>query len=439
MSRSRRFPPSPEHYPFFYGWVVVAAGTLGVLSSIPGQTMGVSVFTPRLMEALSLSSTQLSIAYAIGTVGSGLLLVLAGRLIDQFGVRRAMVVVCICYPLTLLFLASTGISAEAVSSILGSGSHTAVAMAVITIGFFLLRFIGQGLSALVPRVMIGKWFERRRGLAVGVSGIFVSFGFGYAPVFLNTLVHAYGWRGAYGALALMVGAGMGFVAWAFYHEQPEDFGLLKDGRHPESGEEPHPLDLVRDFTLREARRSYEFWVYSLGLASQGLIMTGLTFHILAIAEQAGLTEKQGLSIFLPMAMISVVTNLSAGWVGDRTKLKYLLMLQMATLTLGTVSTAKFGSFPWRCMVIAGFGMAGGLFGNLMGVAWARFYGTLYLGAISGQNMSIMVIMSAGGPLLFAASFGMTGSFSVGLLLGACLPVIIFAAAAFSGNPQHRQR
>ena len=167
MSRSRRFPPSPERYPFFYGWVIVAVGTLGVVSSIPGQTMGVSVFAPRLMEALRLSSTQLSIAYGIGTVASGLFLVRAGRLVDRFGVRRAMIFASVCSALALLFLSSSGIVAEGVSSALGSGTHTAVAMIVITLGFFFLRFFGQGMSAMVPRVMIGKWFHRRRGLAVG--------------------------------------------------------------------------------------------------------------------------------------------------------------------------------------------------------------------------------------------------------------------------------
>ena len=41
--------------PFFYGWVVLAFGTLAVVFSIPGQTMGVSVFTDSLLEATGLS------------------------------------------------------------------------------------------------------------------------------------------------------------------------------------------------------------------------------------------------------------------------------------------------------------------------------------------------------------------------------------------------
>ena len=45
------YPFSPARLPFFYGWVVVVATTLGLIASIPGQTMGFSVFADILIEA----------------------------------------------------------------------------------------------------------------------------------------------------------------------------------------------------------------------------------------------------------------------------------------------------------------------------------------------------------------------------------------------------
>ena len=65
--------------PFYYGWLIWVFSTLGILISIPGQTMGMAVFTDHLIEALHLSRTQLSMAYLIGTVGSSLFLTRAGR------------------------------------------------------------------------------------------------------------------------------------------------------------------------------------------------------------------------------------------------------------------------------------------------------------------------------------------------------------------------
>ncbi|HCE06906.1 MAG TPA: hypothetical protein DEQ62_11315, partial [Verrucomicrobiales bacterium] len=45
-----RTPFAPSACPFFYGWVIVFAATIGTIASIPGQTMGFTVFTDVLME-----------------------------------------------------------------------------------------------------------------------------------------------------------------------------------------------------------------------------------------------------------------------------------------------------------------------------------------------------------------------------------------------------
>lgn len=54
---------------------------------MPGQTIGVSVFTEPLLVALQLTRDQLSLAYMAATIGSSLLLPWAGALYDRWGVR----------------------------------------------------------------------------------------------------------------------------------------------------------------------------------------------------------------------------------------------------------------------------------------------------------------------------------------------------------------
>jgi hypothetical protein len=76
-----------RNLPFYYGWVVLVVGSLGVLASIPGQTMGVSVFTDHLIGALKISRVGLSTAYMIGTLSSSLLIPFAGILYDRWGAR----------------------------------------------------------------------------------------------------------------------------------------------------------------------------------------------------------------------------------------------------------------------------------------------------------------------------------------------------------------
>ena len=65
-------------------WIFSA---LGLLLSVPGQTMGMAVFTDYFIEVFSLSRTELSLAYLFGTLGSALLLTRAGRWFDVHGGR----------------------------------------------------------------------------------------------------------------------------------------------------------------------------------------------------------------------------------------------------------------------------------------------------------------------------------------------------------------
>lgn len=66
MKRHCNKPFPPSKFPFFYGWVILAAGTIGILMSIPGQTMGVSVFIESLLSDMQINRNNLSLAYQIG-------------------------------------------------------------------------------------------------------------------------------------------------------------------------------------------------------------------------------------------------------------------------------------------------------------------------------------------------------------------------------------
>jgi hypothetical protein len=48
---SENWPFQPSKTPFFYGWIILLFSTLGILFSIPGQTIGLAVFTDSFIDA----------------------------------------------------------------------------------------------------------------------------------------------------------------------------------------------------------------------------------------------------------------------------------------------------------------------------------------------------------------------------------------------------
>ena len=371
--------------------------------------MGVGVFTDDLIKALGLTRTQLSLAYMLGTITSSFVLPYAGRLIDRIGTRIMVVISSLGLGASLLLLSFS----DRLAHITGQRSFY-LSIIVIFVCFMFVRFFGQGCLTVTSRVTLGKWFNHRRGRAVAISGIFVSFGFSIAPRVFNWLIVSYGWQMTCHILAISVGCGMGLIGWIFYRDNPEECGLVMDGIDDESwlaAQAAKITETCKDFTRSEALRTIAFWAFSLAMATQALVVTALAFHITSISEAVGLTREQAYEPFLPMSFVSAAVLIIGSIMSDRTKLKYLLFVMIVGQLMGTTSMLIFGSSIGRLLFIIGYGTAGGIFGTLVTVVFPRFFGREHLGAISGVNMSIMVFASAIGPWLFAKGHELTGDYS----------------------------
>jgi len=417
------FPFSPLRFPFFYGWCIVIFTTLGMIASIPGQTMGVGVYTDFLIQNSHLTRMQISMAYMTGTILSSLLLPLAGRYYDLVGGRIMIVFAGIGMGISLLLFAESLTIIHLVHSLLPNISIFTIELLVLTVIFLLLRQFGQGIMAMVSRNTLAKWFERRRGIVSGISGIFVAFSFSGAPLFMNIIIEDYGYSGSMILMAIIFGFGMAFIGWLFFRDKPEDCGLLMDGDKITSlvttNLFPEP-----ETTLKEALRTYNFWIFCLGLCSAAVIVTGLTFHISSIGALAGLSRMEAYGLFLPMSVISVISHFIAGWSSDRMPLKYLLMILLVGLAVGSLGILNLESFWFRFMLIIGFGVQGGIWGCLTIVAWPRFYGRKHLGAISGAFMGAQVFASAIGPPVFGLSESLNGDYSSAAWISVALNLLL---------------
>lgn len=444
-------PFDPARLPFFYGWVILVVTTLGVLASIPGQTMGVSVFTDRLLEATGLSRLAFSNAYLVGTVASGLTLTAGGSWLDRFGARRTVFAACLGLAATLLLLSSVDRLAarlwEALAG-LGGGApdRRAVAWALLALGFTALRFSGQGMLTLVSRTTLARWFDRRRGLVAAISGAFVNFSMAGAPLGLHLWIEAAGWRGAWQGMAAVVGLGMGLLGLVFYRHDPEECGLRPDGAAPAPPPGPegpeHPERRAAqaapaDWTRAEALRTGAFWLVTLGIASHAMVGTGLTFHIVDLGAEAGLPEAQAVAIFLPIALLSTPTGFLAGAAVDRFPVRFLMVVMMVCQMAMFAGMASLEVPAARWVAVAGWGLSAGFYGPLTVAALPRFFGRLHLGAIQGAQMTTLVLASAFGPALLAAFHGAFGAYRPGLLLLCALPAAVALAAPFTADPRRR--
>jgi cyanate permease len=330
----------------------------------------------------------------------------------------------------LLALVVAGLATiDAVSSFLASvsgGSPAGFAFPLLLVGYFGVRFAGQGVLTSASRNILLSWFEQRRGLVSGLRGVVVSLSFSIAPLFLALLIGSFGWRGALFVLAGISGLGFGLIALIFARDTPEACGLRIDGGDP-AAPETRPAR-VPDRTLREASRSAVFWIYAAGLSVHALFGTAVTFHVVSIFAEAGRSQTEAFGYFFPQAVVATSVNLLASALADRFPLRPFLIAMLASFCLGAVGLLNLDGDTGYWMLIAGFGAGGGLWGVLSTLAFVRHFGLLHLGEISGLNTSLSVFGSALGPVLFSLAADGFGAYRAAVLLCLALNAGLLSAA-----------
>lgn len=423
---------NPKKSPIFYGYIVLFFGSIGVLASIPGQTVGVSVFTDPVKDALELSRNQFSNAYMIGTLLSSFFVSKAGIWFDKYGARYVAFSAIVLLGIALILCSFSVTICDGISRFLNIKSWM-IPFTVITILFFFIRFCGQGVLTMASRNMIMLWFDKNRGKVNSISSIGVSLGFSASPILMNKLIDDHGWELSWQLLALCLFI-FSICVLQFYRNKPEDFGMKPDGFISEKTA-IKDKSKEQNFTLAEAKKTRAFWVIGLILAFNSFFITGFTFHVVSIFESLDYSKTQAISIFLPISIIAISVSTLCNILSDYIKHNIYIFIMIFSGIIASVGLLLLENPIGVYLLISGFGILGGLFAVVNAVTWPRYYGRLYLGAITGKIMSLLVIASAIAPSLFSYCYTTFGSYSYMSYVTLTFLVFLIVVSAKVKNPQ----
>ena len=409
--------------PVYYGWVIAVAGAIGMVLSSPGQTYAVSVFIDHFINDLGLSRSAVSTLYTVGTLTASFALPFVGRWVDRRGSRYVMTAVVIAFGFVCVYM----------------GFVTSALM--VGLGFVGLRMLGQGSLSLVSRYVINQWWVRRRGVVMGIAGVTAALlGSGGFPNLINSLIPQFGWRTTYILLGLMIWLIMLPISLIFVRSRPEDYGLQPDGDVPHNTEDsdPQSTPLEDNWTLREATRRPVFWLVAASLAAPSMLNTGLTFHIFSIFQDSGLSSDIAAAVFVPMAAAAATLRLTGGFLIDRIPARFLLAFALFLNAIILVMAPRLPSVAVALLFGVIMGASNGIEQTVSGVIWAKYFGRLHLGSITGVVSTIQVASSALGPMPMGVARDLMGSYSTVLLVFAFIPLSLSVANLFFGKPPQRK-
>ena len=381
--------------------VLVCAAGIGVgVSALPFYTQG--LFIEAWIADFGWTRAQASLGILGSTLALAAVLPFIGSIVDRYGL------------VTPVMISLLGLSAAYV--LLGLFVQSIATFVILAM---LQAILGSASSPLAYTRAINTVFNKQRGLALGValSGAGVAATFG--PTLISNAIDAFGWRGAYFAMALftlVVGAVIVIV-----------LSRLNGAKTPENIDTEAAS---KDFKIAKASRTY--WTIMAAIFCLSLGLGGLMIHFVPILLDLGLPTSAAVKIAGVIGIAVVLGRLLVGFAVDRIFAPWVAIAILFTCICGVLALALLGS---TVAVPAAFviGFSVGAEVDLIGYLVARYFGIQAYGQIYGRQYSAFLIATGLSPVILGAVRDATGTYTASLFIAAAFMIV--SAALFAKLPK----
>jgi predicted MFS family arabinose efflux permease len=294
-----------------YAWVVAAVTFFAALVAA-GAAGSVGVMMLPLQIEFGWTPAEISSALGLRLALFGLVAPFAAALFNRFGLRPVMI--------ASFVLISGGMGL----SIFMREIWQLVALWGVTVG------VGAGLTAVVMSATVAtRWFEKRRGLIVGLLTASTATGQLIVLPALAWIVDNYSWRHAIGLMCLLYAVAVVLII-AFMRNRPSDIGLKPLGADPNAEPAPVPapqgnLFLAPFSALAVASQKPVFWVlagafFVCGASTNGLVQ----MHLIPMCGDFRIDGTSAAGLLALMGVFDFFGTIASGWLSDRYNSRTLL-------------------------------------------------------------------------------------------------------------------
>lgn len=407
----------------FYGWYVALACGIGLacgLATVLTYTFG--VFVTPLRQEFGWSQTEVFAALFLSVLTITFVAPFFGMLVDRLGARRVILV-------GLVF------EAALVASFYFQDEN------VLT---FYLRYIGLavlgvGTTHIAFTRIIALWFDRQRGLALGVTLAGVGIGGFVWPILSQWAINAYGWRSAYLVIAAAIIVFGCTIISLVVRDSPQSMGLLPDGDAATSGkDEATASGAALGVTLKQALATRHFWMMLVVFLLIGIGVTSVQVHLVPLLISRGVTPMRAANALSILAVALVFGRVGAGWLMDRFFAPRVAIAFLLGPIVAIVLLAN-GASGWLAFV-AGIltGLAAGAEVDVTAYLVSRYFGLRHFSSIYAWYYSAYSLGAGLGPLATANAVDRFGGYTEILMVHAAMLVIAtLLLARLPGFPTNR--
>ncbi|MBM3139776.1 MAG: MFS transporter [Chloroflexi bacterium] len=396
----------------FYGWWLLAGAVVAMALGSGVSFWAFGLYVEPLERTFGWSRAEVSLAFSVSLLASGLTGPVIGRWIDVRGPRDAILLGAVLTALSYVLLATTR---ELWHWYLYSVFNSVVRQLMFFIPFMAL---------------ISRWFDRRRGIAVSVLGSGFSLGGLTVLPVMGAVMARVGWERAFVFAGVTIAALFIPLGLFLVRNDPADVGAEVDGAH-RTAESP-PAGPRTGMPVGAALRTPQFWVLSIALTLFFSGMFGWLVHQIPFYESVGISRSAATWIVSVAAGLGIISRITLGLVADRIERFESAAVVLSGVLLVAMVSLWLNSTPAGIAFFITLWLVGTSGGPMMeALLLTRTFGVAHFGTILG---AVVVVETAGqvvSPTVAGAIFDATGAYDAALVMyaGTFLAALILFAVA----------
>lgn len=400
----------------FYGWWITIAASVG-LSTSPGQFAfgALGLFMIPLTIEFDAQRAEVALASTFFTVSLAITSPFIGKIADRFGSKQVLI------PSLFIF----GILLASIAFLVTELWH-------LYIIFILIGILAAGANGLPYMRIIGEWFNKRRGLALGIAMAGGGAGYMYVPPMLQYIIDNYGWRDGYYALAAIVLCAALPISYFFLKNTPQEMGLNPDGDDVKKSQESV---IEPPITFKKIITQKTFWLLYLIFAILSFCLYGLLSNLVPMLIDRGMENASAANVAAMLGLAILVSRALIGYFLDRFFAPRVAIISILLSTIGVIMLAMgiVGLPAYFAALLIGLSI--GTEFDLLAYLTTRYFGLSSFGMVYGLMFSAFLVGTSFGPPIFGASFDQFGSYINVLIL--CSVLLVVSVGLFLLLPQYK--
>lgn len=391
-------------------WWIVAASLIGnVVGPGPAVIFTVNVFMVPVTTELHWTRGMFSSGLLASAVVSPILTPVFGHLLDRYGIRRVALPTTFLYGLALCSL-----------SLLQPGAFWALFIMVgASAGF------GACFGPIVYSKSITAWFDRERGLALGIATCGVGLGTLVLPELAQHFIVTLGWRLAYVAVGVTTFV-LSFSMIALFVREPPGYLERMHAAHAHPPDGPQPLGLSTRAAITGTR---QFWLLAAIFLIEGTACNGiLSGNFVPLLTDRGYTPAGAAALLGVSGLAAMAARIVVGLGLDFMHGPIFSAIVMLLPPAGVGLLLSHAGSPAPLFAAIALGLAIGAEVDMLGFFVSRYFGRRSFGTLYGLIFALFVLGVGTGPAYLG--FGFDHFHSYDPVLRIFVALLVIAALLF---------